>query len=304
MSKRDLVHEYRLYLQVEKGLADNSLASYRQDLARLTDWAERCGVAPEHLTRPQLRLWIADLSKSGLAASSVTRAVSAVRGFFKWLLLDRHLDENPAEDLDTPQSLERLPNYLSESEINALLDAPDTTTENGLLARAILELLYATGLRVSEVVALRLSEIDWEAGTLICQGKGSKQRRVPIGKSALRWLNFYRLQRAALTGEKWPNLFLNSRGGPLTRGHIAQLVKRYAAQAGLVNVTPHTLRHTYATHLMQGGADVRSVQLLLGHSDINTTQIYTHLTAHQIRQTYNLHHPRARATFTPQSSEP
>ncbi len=298
MKKRDLLREYAIYLQVEKGLAHNSLESYGHDLARLQAWAETCGKPPQDLTRQDLRLWIAELSRSGLAPGSVARAVSAARGWYKWLLCDGHIQEHPAEDLDTPQKEEYLPRFLTEDEIDRLFAGPDAMTETGLRERTILETLYATGLRVSELVDLRLAEVDFTAGLLTCRGKGNKERRVPLGQSALGWLERYRRQRMEQGPGTWPNFFLNGRGGPLTRAGIAVMVKKHAEKAGLSDVTPHTLRHSCATHLFQRGADSRSVQILLGHSDIGTTQIYTHITNRQMRKTYDRHHPRAKTFGT------
>ena len=295
MKKRDLMREYLVYLQVEKGLAKNSLASYGNDLGRLRAWADQQSKEPFDLTRADLRQWVADLSRGGLSPTSVQRAVSGVRGWYKWLLLDGHATKNPAEDLDTPQKSLPLPRFLTEDEVTAMFAAPDATTDSGLLDRAIMELLYATGLRVSELVGLKIAEIDFAAGLLTCHGKGNKQRRVPIGQSALGWLERYRRIRAGYGPGAWPNFFLNSRGGPLTTNFVAAMVRGYAEKLGLENVTPHKFRHTFATHLLQHGADSRSVQALLGHSDIATTQIYTHITNQQMRQTYDRFHPRAKA---------
>ena len=293
-SKRDLMREYLIYLQVEKGLARNSLKSYGNDLAHLREWAGKQGKDPQDLSRADVRQWVADLSRSGLSPTSVARAVSGARGWYKWLLLDGHAKTNPAEDVDTPQKSSPLPRFLTEDEITRLFNAPDATTDGGLRDRAIMELLYAAGLRVSELVGLKVADIDFEAGLLTCHGKGNKQRRVPIGQSALGWLERYRRWRAALGPGAWPNFFLNSRGGPLTTNFVAAMVKGHAEKLKMANVTPHKLRHTFATHLLQHGADSRSVQALLGHCDISTTQIYTHITNQQMRQTYDKHHPRAR----------
>jgi integrase/recombinase XerD len=294
MKKRDLMREYLVYLQVEKGLAQNSLTSYSNDLARLQAWADEQGKEPKELTRSDLRQWVAHLSREGLSPTSVARAVSGARGWYKWLLLDGHATKNPAEDLDTPQKSSPLPRFLTEDEVAQMFAAPDATTDSGLLDRTIMELLYATGLRVSELVVLQLADIDFEAGLLTCFGKGSKQRRVPIGQSALGWLERYRRFRAGYGPHAAPNFFLNSRGGPLNTNFVASMIKGYAEKLGLENVTPHKFRHTFATHLLQHGADSRSVQALLGHSDISTTQIYTHITNRQMRQTYDRFHPRAK----------
>jgi integrase/recombinase XerD len=292
-SRRNLVREYLTYLQVEKGLAGNSLQSYKRDLARLEECAARVGKAVEELSRSDLRGWIASLSREGLAPSSVSRATSAARGFYRFLMLDGHIKRHPAEDLDTPQAGAHLPRFLSEDEMERLLQAPDTATEEGLRDRAMLELMYASGLRISELISLKPSDVDTDAGLLSCHGKGSKERRIPIGKSAARWLELYRAERRRLSRTHDQRLFVNSLGAPLKRQAVWAAIKRYSERAGLERVSPHTLRHSFATHLLQRGADSRSVQSLLGHSDISTTQIYTHITDRHLRATYNRHHPRA-----------
>jgi integrase/recombinase XerD len=293
---RDLVREFLTYMQVEKGLARNSLESYGRDLARLKEWAAAQGKAVESLTRADLRGWIADLSREGLSPSSVSRAVSAARGLFRFLMLDGHIQSHPAEDLNTPQRNAYLPRFLSEEEMERLLAAPDVSTDEGTRDRAMLEVMYATGLRVSELVGLKRTDLNLDAGLIACHGKGSKERRVPIGKSATHWLQQYAGVRARSGKGTNPHLFLNSLGAPLTRNFAWAMIKRYASHAGLAHVSPHTLRHSFATHLLQRGADSRSVQALLGHSDISTTQIYTHITDRHMRATYDRHHPRARAS--------
>ena len=291
---RNLVHEFLAYLQVEKGLARTSLESYGRDLARLEEWASAQRKSVESLTRKDLRRWIADLSREGLSPASVSRAVSAVRGLFRFLMLDGHIQIHPAEDLDTPQKSAHLPRFLSEEEMERLIAAPDVSTDEGVRDRAMIELMYAAGLRVSELVGLKHADVNLDAGLVSCHGKGSKERRVPIGKSATHWLQLYIGVRARSGKAHRPHLFLNSLGAPLHRNVAWAMIKRHAARAGLDRVSPHTLRHSFATHLLQHGADSRSVQALLGHSDISTTQIYTHITDNQLRSTYDRHHPRAR----------
>ncbi|HEY6233279.1 MAG TPA: site-specific tyrosine recombinase XerD [Pyrinomonadaceae bacterium] len=291
---RDFVNDHLTYLQVEKGLARHTLESYRRDLLRLDRWAAKQGKPVAELTRPDLRKWIASLSREGLAPSSVAQAVSAARGFFRYLMLDGHISHHPAENLDTPQKFSYLPKFLTEEEIDRLFAAPDISTEQGIRDRAMLELMYAAGLRVSELVTLKQTEVDLHAGVVNCHGKGSKERRVPVGKSAIHWLQQYAAVKAGFGQSRYPNLFLH-RGKPLTR-HVAwAMIKSYAETIGLQHVSPHTLRHSFATHLLQHGADSRSVQALLGHSDISTTQIYTHITDRHLRAAYDNHHPRARA---------
>ena len=290
---RDLVKEFLAYIQVEKGLARHTLQSYGHDLKRLETFAGKSGKRIQDLTRPDLRKWIASLSREGLAPSSIARAVSATRGFFRFLMLDGHVKRHPTEDLDTPQGFAHLPRFLNEDEIDRLLAAPDIATEEGIRDRAMLELMYAAGLRVSELVSLKAAETDIHAGLVLCHGKGSKERRVPIGKSAIHWLQQYTSVKASYGNANSLYLFTR-RGRPLTTHFVWVAIKRYAAKAGLKDISPHTLRHSFATHLLQRGADSRSVQALLGHSDISTTQIYTHITDRHLRNAYDRHHPRAR----------
>jgi len=293
-AQRDLIKEFLAFIQVEKGLARHTLESYARDLARLEKWAAKAGKPIQNLDRLDLRKWIAQLSREGLAPSSVARAVSAARGLFRFLMLDGHIKHQPTEDLATPQRFAYLPRFLTEDEINRLFLTPDTSTEGGLRDRAMLELMYAAGLRVSETISLKHSDVDLQSGLVVCYGKGKKERRVPIGKSAIHWLQQYTAIKSAYGKTTSPNLFLNG-GKPLTRQFAWAVVKRYAATAGVNDISPHTLRHSFATHLLQNGADSRSVQALLGHSDISTTQIYTHITDRHLRSAYDRHHPRARS---------
>jgi integrase/recombinase XerD len=291
--KRDFLKEYLTYLQVEKGLARHTLESYRRDLDRLQTWSNKNGKQVSDLTRADLRKWIASLSREGLAPTSIARAVSATRGFFKFLMIDGHIKSHPAEDLDTPQRFSYLPKFLTEDEINRLFAAPDISTEEGIRDRAVLEIMYATGLRVSELVNLKQADVDLLAGLVLCHGKGNKERRVPLGKSAIHWLQQYAAVKRGYGKQSLPNMFLY-RGRPFTRQLAWSMMKRHAEKVGIKNVSPHTLRHSFATHLLQHGADSRSVQALLGHSDISTTQIYTHITDMHLRSAYDRHHPRAR----------
>lgn len=294
MSKRDLVREYLTYLRVEKGLAANSIKSYEQDLIKLREWADKKETHIKDLQRADLREWIASLSKQGLSPSSIARIVAAARGFYKFLLMDGHIKKHPAEDLQTPQKGSYLPNFMTEEQVEDLLSFPDIETETGLRDRAMLELLYAAGLRVSELVSLKVADVDLNAGVLTCFGKGSKQRRVPIGKSAIEWLEKY-LKMLARAGQEVKDfLFTTSLGKPLTTENVRERLRIYREKAGLDDVTPHTFRHSFATHLLQHGADTRSVQAMLGHSDISTTQIYTHTTNAHLRKTYEQFHPRAK----------
>ena len=296
--KRDFVREYLLYLQVEKGLAKNSLESYQRDLAKLKDWAERNNFDLIKLTRRDLREWLIDLAGENLSENSKRRMVSALRGFYKFLMFDGHISKNPAEDLDAPQKGFYLPKFLNQTDVETLLSVPDVSMEIGLRDKAILELMYACGLRVSEAVDLRLSDVELDAGILTCTGKGNKMRKIPIGKSAVEWLKSYLALRNKKENVAVQNLFLTSLGRPLNRQIIFLFIKEYAEKIGLQDVSPHTLRHSFATHLVQNSADIRSVQQMLGHADISTTQIYTHITDAHLRKTYEKFHPRAKAKFS------
>ena len=293
VADRDFTKEFIRFIQVEKGLARHTLESYARDLDRLNSWAIQNKKSIDNLARADLRKWIASLSRDGLAPTSVARAVSAARGFYKFLLLDGHIKHHPAEDLDTPQGFNYLPKFLTEDEINHLLSAPDVSTEEGIRDRAILEVMYATGLRVSELIGLKETDVDLMSGLIVCHGKGNKERRVPIGKSAIHWLQLYGSVKAGYGKSSSPYVFLY-RGKQFTRQLAWAMIKTRAEEVGIKNVSPHTLRHSFATHLLQHGADSRSVQALLGHSDISTTQIYTHITDGHLRSAYNRHHPRAK----------
>jgi integrase/recombinase XerD len=295
--KRDLIREYLLFLQVEKGLAKNSVESYERDLTKLRGWAEKNNFDIVNLTRQDLREWLIDLSGASLSENSKRRLISALRGFYKFLQFDGHIKKNPAEELIAPQKGFYLPRFLSEYEIEMLFAAPDVSGEIGLRDRAVLELMYASGLRVSEAVSLRIFDVDIDAGILTCTGKGNKTRKVPLGKSAIEWLKSYLIVRRRKENIEIDNLFVSSLGKPLTRQIIHKFVSEYAEKCELEDVSPHTLRHSFATHLLQHGADSRSVQAMLGHADISTTQIYTHITDSHLRKTYEKYHPRAHQTF-------
>lgn len=296
-SKRDLFREYLSYLRVERGLAKNSIESYKRDLAKLKNWSDGENLEVLEMTRKDLRGFIADLSRENLSATSVGRITSAVRGFYKFLMIDGHLKKNPAEDLDTPQKGFYLPKFLNQTEIEQLLAAPDVSQEIGLRDRAILELMYACGLRVSEAVDLKISDVEIDSGILTCKGKGGKTRKIPIGTSAVEWLKNYLIARRRKENIEISNLFVSSLGRPITRQIIFSFIKEYAEKCGLEDVSPHTLRHSFATHLIQNRADIRSVQQMLGHADISTTQIYTHITDSHLRKTYEKFHPRSSAKF-------
>lgn len=293
--ERDLLGEYFAYLRVERGLSANTLTNYAHDLNNLQEFARKTGKSLQLLSRDDLSECFRKLTQSGLSPRSVARMISSARGFYRFLLRDGFIKDDPLANILAPQADKHLPNFLTEDEIGSLLNAPDTNTSEGIRDRAMLELLYATGLRVSELTGLVATDINFERGLLTCHGKGSKQRYIPIGRSALFWLEEYkRARRVFLEGTNVKAFFVRAGGRPLTRHNFAEILKRYSSKLGFSNnVSPHTLRHSFATHLMQRGADSRSVQALLGHSDLATTQIYTHLSKEHLRQTYNDFHPRA-----------
>ena len=294
---RDLVREHLSYIQVEKGLSPNSLTSYRNDLLKLKNWAATLGKEPHQLAKDEMSGWVRSLARGGLAPRSVARAISAARGFFHYLLLDGHISADPSAQLVAPSAAQKLPRFLTGEEIEQLLSAPDTSTVKGVRDRTMIELLYATGLRVSELVSLTMAQVDMDQGVLSCSGKGSKQRRVPIGRSALQWMQKYvSARRHLLNGKESDALFVAAGGRTLTRQNVWAQLKKHAFDAGVRDVTPHVLRHSFATHLLEHGADTRTVQALLGHSDLATTQIYTHVTNERLRITYERCHPRARST--------
>lgn len=292
-----LVDAYLDHLRVERRLAAHTLESYGRDLARLLEHAAGLGRPAHAFTRSDLEGFVRSLMAEGLAARSVARTVAATRGFFRYLTLSRRCDENPADDLRAPRSWAALPRCLSIAEVDRLIAQPDVSRPRGLRDRALIEVLYATGLRVSELLDLRASDVNLEAGYLTCTGKGSKQRLVPIGDEASRWLARYQREaRGALLGRRTSaRLFVNARGGgALTRSGFWRILKTYGRCAGFARgLSPHVLRHSFATHLLERGADLRAIQLMLGHADLSTTQIYTHVLEARMRTLYDRCHPRA-----------
>jgi integrase/recombinase XerD len=292
---RDYIREYLSYLRVEKGLAANSIDAYDRDLAKLKEWTDKNGLDLLAIKRNDLREWLIDLSGKMLSENSKRRLLSSLRGFYKFMMFEGHLKDNPAENLDSPQKSFYLPKFLNQAEVELLLSQPDVSTETGLRDRAILELLYSSGLRVSEAVNIQIKDIYLDGGILTTTGKGSKTRRVPVGTSAVEWLKSYLALRRKHENIEVRNLFVTPAGRPLNRQLIHSFVKEYAEKCGLQGVSPHTLRHSFATHLVQNRADIRSVQQMLGHADISTTQIYTHITDSHLKKSYEKFHPRSRS---------
>jgi integrase/recombinase XerD len=291
-----VIDAYLDHLRVERRLAGHTLESYARDLAALAGYAAGAGRAVEQLDRQALEAFVREQRSRGLAPRSVARTVAAVRGFFRFLVLDRRLDGSPADDLRPPRAWPALPTFLSIAEVDTLIAQPDVSATLGLRDRAMIELLYATGLRVSELVGVRLADLHLDEHYLTCIGKGSKERLVPIGDQATDWIRKYSSQarRALLKGRASPRLFLNARGGPLSRVGFWKILKQHARRAGLPRtISPHVLRHSFATHLLERGADLRAIQLMLGHADLSTTQIYTHVLEARLRTVYDRFHPRA-----------
>ncbi len=289
---------YLTHLTVERRLARNSLDSYARDLQGLTEFAGGQGKSLEALTRPDLEGHVRDLMAEGRSPRSVARAVACYRGFFRFLMIDGRLTVNPADDLRPPRAWKVLPRYLAVEDVDRLIEQPIVSTPRGLRDRALIELLYATGMRVSELLSLRPADVNLEASYLTCSGKGNKQRIVPIGDEAADWVKRYlREGRSALLGKRSSaRLFVNAKGGGpgLTRVGFWKILKTYARQAGLTKgLSPHMLRHSFATHLLERGADLRAIQMMLGHADLSTTQIYTHVLEQRMRSVYDRYHPRA-----------
>jgi len=270
--------------------------SYARDLVHLGRFAAGRGVALTDLDRRALEAFVRALMGAGMSPRSVARIVAATRGFYRYLLIGRRIATNPADDLQPPRAWATLPKYLSVEEVDTLLAQPDVSTPRGLRDRAFIELLYATGLRVSELVDLKVSDVNLEGGFLTTKGKGSKERLVPIGDEAVVWLSKYLSEaRQSLLGRRTvPRVFVNARGGEaLTRMGVWKLLKGYGTKAGVsTRLSPHVLRHSFATHLLERGADLRAIQVMLGHSDLSTTQIYTHVLEARLRAVYDRYHPR------------
>jgi integrase/recombinase XerD len=289
----DLLQRFLNFLSVEKGLAANSVSSYERDLRRY--FSSMQSKAADEISHDDIVSFLADLSATGMSPRSSARSMAAIRGFHKYLLIDGLAKKDPTVNIDTPRGWKRLPKSLSSADVESLLDQPDTSTVLGLRDKAMLELLYATGLRVSELVGLRTRDINLERGFLVVMGKGSKERAVPMGETAIAALREYvsRARALLLKGKDSELLFISSQRRGLTRQMFWERIKQCALKAGISKaISPHTLRHSFATHLLDNGADLRAVQTMLGHSDISTTQIYTHVSRERLKQIHEKYHPR------------
>ena len=294
---QDFVSDFIAYLSVERGLARNTLESFGRDLRQYQDYlkAQRTP-QPEAVSRETIVNYLLHLQEEGKATATIARRLAALKAFYQYLVRERLLQDDPTRNLESPKLERRLPHVLTVAEVEEMLRQPDPGQPAGLRDRAMLELLYATGIRVSELVSLNLGDVNLQQGYLRCLGKGSKERLVPIGSFALKSLESYvgQARGRLLRDPKEQCLFVNHHGHRLTRQGFWKIVKRYAQQARIErSITPHTLRHSFATHLLENGADLRSVQELLGHADISTTQIYTHLTRARLKEVYVRAHPRA-----------
>jgi integrase/recombinase XerD len=291
-----MIDTYLAYLRDVRRMAANTLESYARDLSQLAAYAEKRGVTLDALDRRDLEAFVRAQLASGLSPRSIARLVACVRGFYKFATVEHKLSRNPAEDLRSPRAWASLPKFLSLEEVDRLLAQPDVTTPRGLRDKALIEVLYATGLRVSELIALRAGDLNLEEGYLTCIGKGDKQRMVPLGQEAIEWVRRYTRdgRQALLKKKSSPWLFVNARdGGSLSRVGFWKVLKAYGIAAGISReLSPHVLRHSFATHLLDRGADLRMIQVMLGHADLSTTQIYTHVLEARLRSVYDKYHPR------------
>jgi len=287
------IQAYLNFCRVEKGLASNSLNSYQLDLKRLS---EEIGKPVTEIQAPDLARYVESLYSAGLSARSIARHITTLRNFYRFLIQEGQMTSDPTEFLNQPRQWTTLPKYLNRDELDRLIAAPPVEKSTGIRDRAMLELLYATGLRVSELCQLTLSAIERETGVLRVTGKGNKQRMVPFGQAAGRAMDLYlgSARPRLLKGRASRHLFVTARGRAMTRQSFWKLLRGYGLQVGISRaLTPHVIRHSFATHLVEGGADLRSVQIMLGHADISTTQVYTHVAQRRLRETIEQHHPRA-----------
>lgn len=291
------LEEFRDYLQFERGVSPRTMEAYGRDLTRLVDYSKRTGIEHvERLTPAILREFVYDLKDQGLQATSIRRTLSAIRTYFAFLIAEGHVKADPTEQVEMPKTWRRLPGVLSREDVEKILEAPDIADRLYWRDKALLEFAYASGVRVSELAGLKVRDVDLQEGVALVFGKGSKERMVPIGRSAQRALDIYiRETRPNLARQQGQGVvFLNAQGRPLTRMGIWKILRKHVKRAGVKKrVTPHTLRHCFATHLLEGGADLAAVQEMLGHADISTTQIYTHVDREYLRDVHKRFHPRS-----------
>lgn len=294
---KDTISDYSRYLRLDRGLSKNTITSYRQDLLEFSHYLEQSGMKTYQNDHLQITNFFAFQDQVGKSKTSEIRLFSTLKKFYQWMELTDNIDVNPMNELEAPKKAQHLPVVLSMEEVVSLIESPDVSKPLGVRDRAIFEVMYATGLRVSELINLSMDDLHLDLGLIKTVGKGDKERLLPIGETAIKWLKqYFEKTRTNLTtryGEKTA-VFLNFRGQHLTRQSIWRMIKKYIQQVGIKkDVTPHTLRHSFATNLLANGADLRVVQELLGHSDISTTQIYTHINQTRMKQVYEQAHPRA-----------
>jgi len=297
MDHRISLDDYITHLMVERNRSRATLSAYRRDLERFLKEIPADGSRSlASLTPPDITGYMKKLRDAGLSAASTARSLAAIKGFYRYLVGQNILAVNPAETVESPKLWKTIPQTISVEEVDRLLGAPDKSTPRGMRDSAMLETMYATGLRVSELISLEMKDVNFEMGYLSVMGKGSKKRSVPMGETALETVKEYRASaRQKLMGGKWSDaLFVTRRGEAMSRQSFWKVIKMYALKAGITKeISPHSLRHSFATHLLERGADLRSVQRMLGHSDISTTQIYTHVAKARMKEVYNKTHPRA-----------
>ncbi|UQS85428.1 site-specific tyrosine recombinase XerD [Apilactobacillus apisilvae] len=293
----EVIKDYLHFLTIERGLSENTIKSYRQDLFEFYDYVYKQKIDNiKNVDSDLILKYMKYMKENDKARNSIIRFISTMRKFFQYLLRFKYIDNNPMIKIDTPKPAQHFPSVLTVAEVDKLLTVPNTNDKYGIRDRAILEVMYATGLRVSEMIHLKMDNLHLEMGIIQTVGKGDKERIIPIGSEAINWINFYigHSRNFLLKNRHSDYLFLNAHGGGLSRQSIWQKIKRDVALAGInKKVTPHTLRHSFATHILENGADLRIVQELLGHSDISTTQIYTHVSHEHLSKSFNKYHPRA-----------
>jgi integrase/recombinase XerD len=294
-SAEDHLAEFLAHLTVERNMSPHTVAAYRRDLLAFLAWLEENQGTLESVERHQIRSYLGSRRDAGLSARSAARALSAIRALYRFLLLADAVTSDPTANVQSPKLWHTVPHALTTTEVERLLDAPDVSTALGLRDRTMIETLYATGLRVSELVALRLDQLHLDPPFIRIVGKGRKERLVPLGDTAADWLDRYlREGRPQLARQRQPQVFLNNRGGGLTRQGVWKRLRQHGTAAGIRSqLSPHVLRHSFATHLVEHGADLRAVQMMLGHSSLTTTEIYTHVARERLRRLYDEKHPRA-----------
>ena len=283
------------YIEIEKGLSRNTIRAYGRDLIRFLSYLRKRGLTPLEATQKEISLFLTSLRKKGLSSRSTARSLSSIRALYRFFALEKMVEKDPTGNIESPKTWFNLPKFLEPEEVEKLLAAPDVSKPAGVRDRAMLETLYASGLRVSELLSLEVSDVNFESGFLTCKGQGSKQRITPLGTSAMEWLATYLGEARALLKKRreTDSLFLNHHGKRLSRQGFWKILRAHGRRAGIKNISPHLIRHSFATHLLEQGADLRSVQMMLGHADISTTQIYTHVNRERLHRTYRRLHPRA-----------